>query len=102
MEPLPPETGLLLKLKRRIAEYFEFRQEKEPARASDIYDYVKNKPEFRQSIPDSTEFSRFLRKMHDCGLMRQFIKNYEVDTSCHSRYQWRFFPAEKSVPEKTT
>ena len=42
MEPLPPETGLLLKLKRRIAEYFEFRQEKEPARASDIYDYVKN------------------------------------------------------------
>ena len=102
MEPLPPETGLLLKLKRRIAEYFEFRQEKEPARASDIYDYVKNKPEFRQSIPDSTEFSRFLRKMHDCGLMRQFIKNYEVDTSCHSRYQWRFLPAEKSVPEKTT
>ena len=95
-------TGLLLKLKRRIAEYFEFRQEKEPARASDIYDYVKNKPEFRQSIPDSTEFSRFLRKMHDCGLMRQLIKNYEVDTSCHSKYQWRFFPAEKSVPEKTT
>lgn len=102
MESLPSETGLLLKLKRRIAEYFESRLEKGPARASDIYDYIKGKPEFRQSIPDSAEFSRFLRKMHACGLMRQFIRNYEVDTSCHSKYQWRFFPAEKSIPAKTT
>lgn len=102
MKSLPSDCSLLLKLKHRIAEYFEMQQKNEVARASDIYDYLKNKPEFRRAIPCSAEFSRFLRKMHDCGLMGQFIKNYDVDTSCPNSYQWRFYPPEKVIPAETT
>ena len=98
---LPKDLVLLRELKLKIDEYYVRCNTREVARSTDIYEYVKNKEPFKSEFQSGTEFNRFLRKTHDAGVFTQLIPNSLVDTSNHEFYQWRFYPLEKSLKNKT-
>ena len=35
-----------------------------------IYDYIKDKEDFAKHFPTPVDFSRFMRKMHDQGILK--------------------------------
>lgn len=80
-----------------IDDYFAGMEYQKVVRADDIYNFLSRKDDFKKYITDSIQFSRFLRDMHQKGLMKQFIDNYDVDTSKHSYYKWSFYPRRKAL-----
>lgn len=101
IKKLPLEYKLLKMIAEYINDYFAGIEHPKAVRASDIYDYLSRKDDFKKYISDSTQFSRFLRDMHKKGIMRQFIDNYDVDTSLHYHYKWHFYPRGKILMTNT-
>ena len=84
-----------------INDYFAGMEHPKAARASDIYDFLSRKDDFKKHISNPVQFSRFLRDMHKNGLMKQFIDNYDVDTSLYYKYKWYFYPKGKTLVTNT-
>lgn len=95
IKELPLEYKLLKMIAEYIDGYFAGIEFPKAVRASDIYGYLARKDDFKIYISDPTQFNRFLRDMHKKGIMRQFIDNYDVDTSLHYHYKWYFYPRGK-------
>lgn len=102
MQTLPKEYVLLKRIGGYINELLDTSITKEIARLSDIYDYIKNKDDFRKEFTTPVEFSRFMRKMHNKNVLKQFIKNCSVNTTIPHRYQWRFYPQDRIMKKETT
>lgn len=100
IKSLPLEYKLLKMISRYIDDYFAGMEFQKVVRADDIYIFLSRKEDFKKHIKDSIQFSRFLRDMHQKGLMKQFIANYDVDTSLHHHYKWYFYPRRNEL--KTT
>lgn len=102
MKSLPKEYSLLMAINKYIGEYFAMTVNTKTVRSTDIYEFLKHKEDFRQHFVSAKEFSRFMRRMHDQGVLTQIIKNVKVDTSNKSLYQWYFFPPLRVFSKKTT
>lgn len=102
MKSLPKEFNLLRMINKYVEEYFAMTAHTKMVRSTDIYEFLKRKDEFRQQISSAIEFSRFMRRMHDNGVLTQFVKNVKVDTSNKSFYQWYFFPPMRTLSRTTT
>ena len=102
MESLPKEYSLLMTINKYIGEYFAITVNTKTVRSTDIYEFLKHKNDFRQHFVSAKEFNRFMRRMHDQGVLTQIIKNVKVDTSNKSLYQWYFFPPLRVFSKKTT
>lgn len=102
MKSLPKEFYLLKIISKYIEEYFAMTVNTKMVRSTDIYEFLKRKDDFRQQISSPKEFGRFMRRMHDDGVLTQFIKNVKVDTSNKGFYQWYFFPPLRTLSRTTT
>lgn len=89
---------LLKMISGEIDEFFRTTNSIDNARSTDIYDFARRKEPFRKEFPTGTHFSRFLRKMHQEGVLRQVIQNHNVDISNHNYYQWWFYRKEQRAP----
>jgi hypothetical protein len=101
IKKLPLEYKLLKMIAKYIDDYFVGIEHPKVARANEFYDFLSRKDDFKKYLSDSTQFSRFLRDMHKKGLMKQFIVNYDVDTSLHYHYKWYFYPRGKALLTNT-
>lgn len=90
---------LLRRLSREIDEFFKVSHLFENVRASDIYDFIKNRPLLKDEFPTGTDFSRFLRRMHSTGMLIKVISNHEVDTTNYHHFRWWFFRKELKTPQ---
>lgn len=63
--------------------------------AKSLFEYVSKKNPFKEYFDGSIHFSRYLRSMHSEDELRQFVPNYEVDTSIHHHWKWKFFKLTK-------
>ncbi len=102
MESLPREYVLLKKINTYIDKLLNESAASEIARLNDIYDYIKDKEDFAKHFPTPVDFSRFMRKMHDQGILKQLIRNCTVDTTIYHHYQWRFFTKARVIKKETT
>jgi len=92
MKSLPKEYQLLKDLNKEIDMYFETAVKRDQYRLTDIYDYIKKKEPFSSQFPEEKFFSQFMRRMHDRGILKQFIKSCSVDTAIYHHYKWFFYP----------
>lgn len=97
LKKLPWEYKLLKITAKYIDDYFTAMEHPKAACANDIYKFLSRKDDFKKYISDSIQFSRFIRDMHKKGLMKQFIDNYDVDTSLPYYYKWHFYPRVKLI-----
>lgn len=102
MRKLPRQYVLLKRINNCITELFSTEGRTKTLRLVDVYDYLTHKDEFRREFPTPESFSRFMRRMYDEGVLKQFIKNCEADTSVWHHYQWYFYPPVRSVNRSTT
>jgi hypothetical protein len=102
MRKMPKDIILLRELKTIIDDYFKKCNTKKVARSTDIYDYVHNKEPFKTEFQNARDFGRFLRRTHDKGLFTQLIPNSSVDTSIPTLYQWRFYPLDNLLKDRST
>ncbi len=101
MKPIPRSITLLQIIKRHLDKYFAMPTNSRPIRCNELYEYLKRQQDFKEKVCSPVAFSRFLRKMHDENILKQFIKNIEVDTSNKSMYQWYFYPPTKKRETET-
>lgn len=101
IKKLPLEYKLLKMIAGYIDNYFASMEYPKAVRANDIYNFLSCKDDFKKYISDSTQFSRFIRDMHRKGIMKQFIDNYDVDTTLHYHYKWHFYPRGKDLKTNT-
>lgn len=102
MEALSRECVILKKFSVYIDELLNRSSAFKVARLDDVYDYIRHKEDFQEQFPTAVHFSRFMRKMHNKGLLKQFVKNCTVDTTIFHHYQWRFFPKDRIIKKETT
>lgn len=102
MRKLPRQYVLLRRINNCITELFSTQGRVQTLRLVDVYDYLIHKDEFRCEFPTPESFSRFMRRMYDEGVLKQFIRNCEVDTSVWHHYQWYFYPPVRTVSRSTT
>lgn len=93
---MPLEYKLLKIIDGYIDEYFAGMECPKTVRANEIYTFLSRKKDVKEYISNPIEFNRFIRKMHDKGIMKQFIGSYDVDTSLYHHYKWHFYPRGKS------
>lgn len=101
MQSNQQEYRLLKIINKHINQYFASPENSHPVRSTDIYEFLKNKPDFNTLISSSVEFNRFLRKMYHNGILLQFIKNITIDTANPNFYQWYFYPPPQIWIEET-
>lgn len=63
-------------------------------RLYDIYEQICKVDELLIRFPSPYGFSRFMRKMHNEGILKQFITNYNADTQTYHHYNWYFYPKD--------
>jgi hypothetical protein len=102
MKKMPKDILLLRELKIKVDDYFIKCNTKKVARSTDIYDYVHNKEPFKKEFQNARDFGRFLRRTHDKGFFTQLIPNSTVDTSIPTLYQWRFYPLDNPLKDRST
>ena len=102
MKSLPQKYNLLRTINKYIEEYFAMTGNTKTIRSTDIYEFLKHKEDFRRQFISAKDFGRFMRRMHDEGVLTQFIKNVIVDTSNKAYYQWHFFPPLRTFSRETT
>ena len=95
---LSKAVGLLKMISSEIDEFFRTSNFVGNARSTDIYDFARRKEVLRREFPTGTDFSRFLRKMHQEGVLRQIIRNHIVDISNPIYYKWWFYRKELKTP----
>lgn len=91
MKTLPREIRNLRMIAAHVEEYFAGMEFERVVRANDLYAFLRRREDFRAIFFSPVQFSRFLRMMHEAGLMKQFV-NYDVDTSLHWNWKWYFYP----------
>ena len=85
------DYNLLKRISIEIDEYFKAPQSLAETRSTDIYDFLRKKPDLKEHFPTGKEFNQFLRKMQKAGMIKAVIPNSIVDTSNPNFYQWRFY-----------
>jgi hypothetical protein len=95
---LPKAISLLRIISGEIDEFFNTTSQITVARSTDVYDFARRKEVIRKEFPTGRDFSRFLRKMEQDGILRQIISNCNVDVANPNFYQWRFFRKEAKIP----
>lgn len=91
---------LLRRLAREIEEFFKVSHLFKEVRASDIYDFIKNRPLLKGEFPTGKDFSRFLRRMHLCGFLLKVIPNINVDDTNYHRFRWWFYRRERTSSDE--
>ena len=89
---------LLKMISVEIDKFFETSNNVGNTRLIDIYDFVQRNKVLKREFPTGTDFSRFFRKMHLDGILRQVIHNYNVDISNPNYYKWWFYRKERKTP----
>lgn len=95
---LSKAVDLLKKISTEIDEFFKTTNLASNARSTDIYDFASRNEVLRKEFPTGKDFSRFLRKMHQEGVLSQVIRNHVVDISNPNYYQWWFYRKERKTP----
>ena len=95
---LSKAVGLLKMISREIDEFFRTTNIVGDTRSTDIYDFARRKEAFRKEFPTGTDFSRFLRKMHQERILSQIIRNHNVDIANPNYYKWWFYRKEAKTP----
>jgi hypothetical protein len=102
MKTLPHDYILLRQIGCCAEELLNSIQKAEVVRLSDLYDYIRHKPEIVRKIGTSVDLSRFMRRMYDehQDIFKAFLPSCIVDTSIYHHYQWRFYPPVKALEIK--
>lgn len=90
---------ILKKVCSRIQYCLSAQCKSEALRLSDVYDHIRRVEELKEVFATPILFSRFMRRMHNEGILKQFITNFNVDTANHRKYQWYFYPKEVAIQE---
>ena len=100
MEALPLTIKTLKRIKEKLDALMSDGGTPVEIRAIDLYECISKDNQLKALFPDSRTFSRFLRKQHDAGILKQLIPNYRVDTSIFHHYQWYFYRDVNKNSEK--
>lgn len=92
MTTLSTSIALLQIIKKHLRQYFSMPTHSRPIRSTELYEFLKRQSDFRELVASPSVFGRFLRRMHEEGILKQVLPNVEVDKNSRSTYQWFFYP----------